>query len=143
MSSSASLVAYLNETDIYSNIKNMFKTCIVPFGISIVFYYVVSRIFPLHNSGNNINNEILKLFHINIFVLFPAFIVIVFSIFKVNVKISMIISIITAFILCIFEQHQTLINCIKIIILGYSLDKSSSLYTIIKGGGIISVLICL
>ena len=140
MSSSASLIAYLTETDIYKNIKNMFKTCIVPFGISIVFYTIVSRIFPLHSSANGINIEIIKAFSINIIVLLPALVILVFSAFKINVKTSMIVSIITAFLLSIFIQHETLAQCIRFTVFGYNTDKSSPLYTILKGGGIISML---
>ena len=140
MSSSANLVAYLTGTNIYENIKNMFKTCIVPFSGSIIFYYVLSRMFPLHNSANGINNEILKAFSVNIIVLLPALIIIAFSVFKVNVKTSMVVSIITAFLLGVMVQHETVLNCAKFIIFGYSMDKSNPLYPIIKGGGIISML---
>ncbi|MFT5873474.1 MAG: NhaC family Na+:H+ antiporter, partial [Clostridium sp.] len=140
MSSSAILVAHLTNTNIYKNIKNMFNTCLVPFGISIIFYTIVSRIFPLHSSANGINNEIMKIFNVNIIVLIPALVIFIFSALKVNVKIAMLVSIIIAFLLSIFIQHETLVNCIKFMILGYSTDKSSPLYSIIKGGGIISML---
>lgn len=140
MSSSASLISYLTKTDIYKNISNMFKTCLVPFSISIVFYAIVSRIYPLHSSANSITNEIIKAFHINIIVMLPALIILIFSVFRINVKKSMLVSIITAYLLCIFIQHETLANCIKFMIFGYSTEKSSPLYTIIKGGGIISML---
>lgn len=140
MSSSASLVAYLTETNIYDNIKNMFRTSIVPFIISIIFYYILSGIFPLHSSANIISGEIMKVFSINVTVLLPALIIIIFSLFKVNVKISMIISIISAFLISIFIQNQTILNCIKFIVRGYSMNVSNPLYSIIKGGGIISML---
>ncbi|MGH4138520.1 Na+/H+ antiporter NhaC family protein [Clostridium sp.] len=140
MSSSASLVSYLTKTDIYKNITNMFKTCLVPFSLSIVFYAIVSRIYPLHSSANSINNEIINAFHINIIVMLPALIILILSAFRVNVKKSMLVSIIISYLLCIFIQHETLLNCIKFMIFGYSTEKSSPLYTIIKGGGIISML---
>ncbi|AKN30739.1 sodium:proton antiporter [Clostridium carboxidivorans P7] len=140
MSSSASLVAYITETDIYDNIKNMFKSCIVPFFISVIFYAVISQIFPLHKSSSAINDEILKAFSVNIVVLLPALVIIIFSLFKVNVKVSMLISIITAFLLSVIVQHNTIVNSMKYIILGYSMDKTNPLYSIIKGGGVISML---
>lgn len=140
MSSSASLVAHLTDTNIYGNIKNMFKTSIVPFALSVVFYAIISRIFPLHSSSNGLNNEIIKAFNVNVIVLLPALIVLIFSIFKINVKLSMIVSIIMAFLLGIFIQHESIVNCIKFIIFGYGMDKSSPLYTIIKGGGIVTML---
>ncbi|NMM62732.1 Na+/H+ antiporter NhaC family protein [Clostridium sp. P21] len=140
MSSSASLVACITETNIYDNIKNMIKTCIMPFFISIIFYSVVSQIFPLHKASTDINSEILKVFDVNMIVLLPALVIIILSLFKVNVKISMLISIIIAFLLSIIIQHNGIINSIRFIILGYSMDKSNPLYSIIKGGGIISML---
>lgn len=140
MSSSASLVAYLTETDIYDNIRNMFKTCVVPISISVVFYYVMSRMFPLHSSSKSINNELVKVFSIGIINLLPAFIIVVFSILKVNVKFAMLVSIFIASVLSILLQHQTIVDCVKFVIFGYSMDKSSPLYEIIKGGGILSML---
>jgi NhaC family Na+:H+ antiporter len=140
MSSSANLVAYLTETNIYENIKNMFKTCIVPFCGSVIFYYVLSKMFPLHNSANDINNEILRTFSVNMIVLLPALIIIMFSIFKVDVKISMLVSIIIAFLIGVIVQHETVLSCTKFIIFGYSTDKSNPLYTIIQGGGMLSML---
>jgi len=140
MSSSASLVAHLTNTNIYGNIKNMFKTSIVPFALSVVFYAIMSIIFPLHSSAKGLNNEIIKAFNVNMIVLLPALIILIFSIFKINVKLSMIVSIIIAFLLGIFIQHESILNCIKFIIFGYGMDKSSPLYTIIKGGGIVTMM---
>lgn len=140
MSSSASLVAYLTDTNIYKNIKNMFCTAIVPFGLSLIFYSIMSRIFPLHSSSNEISNEIFKVFNISLIVLFPALVILIFSAFKINVKTSMIISILIAFLLSILVQNESPLSSIRFMISGYSMDESSALYTIIKGGGIISML---
>lgn len=140
MSSSASLVALLTKTNIYDNIKNMLKTSILPFIISIIFYTIISLIFPLHNTAKVINNEIVKAFNVNIVVLIPALIIIAFTLFKINVKISMRVSIAAAFLLSIFMQNNTVLESVKFIISGYRMDKISPLYNIIKGGGIISML---
>ncbi len=140
VSSSASLVASLTETDIYDNIKNMFKTSSVPFMISVVFYIILSNAFPLQSSSNSINSQILQKFDLNLIILVPALVIIIFSIFKVNVKISMAVSIILAFAISIIIQHQTIASCIKFIIFGFTITDSSPLSYIIKGGGIISML---
>jgi len=140
MSSSASLVAHLTDTDIYNNVKNMIKTSIIPLGISIIFYFAVSRIFPLHSSSKVITSEIAKVFSVNLIVLLPALIIIVLSVFKVNVKVSMGMSIAVAFLISILLQQETVLNCINYGVFGYSLEKTNPLYPIIKGGGIISML---
>lgn len=140
MSSSASLVAFLTDTDIYDNLQNMFKTCIVPFIISIAFFSMISFMYPLRSSGNGFSNLISKSFAINIFALIPAITIIVLAFFRVNVKLSMFISIIIAFLISIFMQHQTVIDCLRFIVSGYSMKDKNALNSIIKGGGIISMI---
>jgi len=140
MSSSASLTAHLTDTNIYNNVKNMIRTSVVPFGISIIFYFIVSKIFPLHNSSKIITSEISRVFNVSIVVLLPALVIIVLSIFKINVKLSMGISIAIAFLISILLQHQSVLHCVNYGIFGYSLDKNNLLYPIIKGGGILSML---
>ena len=140
MSSSASFVAFLTDTNIYDNIRNMFKSGIIPFMLSVVFYALVSYVFPMNISTNTINNEILRAFNLNVVVFIPAIIIIMFSLFKVKVKISMSVSIIAALLISIFVQGESLSDYLRYMIYGFSLDKSDPLYTIIKGGGIISML---
>lgn len=140
MSSSANLVANLTETDLYINIKNMFKSAVVPFIIAILIYVAFSLKFPLNAGDNNISSEILKSFSINIITLIPAIIVLVFCILKVNVKISIAVSIISASIISIMFQHSSITDIIRYIIEGYNIKESIPLASIIKGGGIISMI---
>jgi len=140
VSSSANFVANITETNVYDNIKIMFKTSIIPFTISMIFYMIVSQIFPIHSKTDSIHKLIPLEFDLNWVVLIPVLVIIIFSIFKTNIKISILISIIIAFIISITVQHQTILECIKFLIFGFSLADSSPLHSIIKGGGIISLL---
>ena len=140
MSSSANLTAVITETNIYENVKNMFKTSLVPFIISLIVYIVISLKFPLNNPGNYLNKEIIKVFHINMVVLIPALIMLAFSIFKIDVKISMLISIIIAVAISIIVQNYSIGQCINFMMFGYNMPASSPLNSIIKGGGIVSML---
>lgn len=139
VSSSASFVACITETRLYDNIKSMFKTAAVPFIIAAVFYLEVSGAFPLHSSSGSINRLILQQFSISLVVLAPAFVILIFSVLKVNVKISMLVSIASALAASILVQHKSIWLCIKFMIFGFRLDTSNPLYSIIKGGGIISM----
>ncbi len=140
VSSSANLVAHLTETDLYVNIKNMFKSSWFPFLICVIIYLVISFMYPLSLNNNNMEFEVLEAFKINIVVLLPALSILVFSFFKVNVKLSMLTSIIIAAILGIIMQHSSILDIIKYTITGYEMDSSSPLYAIIRGGGILSML---
>ena len=139
MSSSANLVAYITETELYQNVKNMLKTGILPFILSSILYLVFSLRFPLNAKVNSISLEIVKVFNINIITIIPALIILVFSFFKINVKKLMCFSIFAAALISITLQHASIMNVIKYLIFGYTLDNSSSLNTIIKGGGILSM----
>jgi Na+:H+ antiporter, NhaC family len=140
VSSSASFVAAITETNIYDNIRNMIKTCILPFVISAVFYLTLSMAFPLRSTSASLAGLISKQFDLNPVVLVPAVIIILFSVLKVGIKISMLVSIKIALILSLTLQHQSLADCVKYMIFGFSLDASNPLSGIIKGGGEVSLL---
>jgi NhaC family Na+:H+ antiporter len=140
VSSSASFVAAITETNLYDNIKNMFKTAAVPFIISAAFYLAISKIYPLHSSSGSINNLILLQFSVSLVVLVPVLLILIFSTLRVNVKISMLVSIASALVISLLVQHETIASCIKFMIFGFSLEPSSPLHSIIKGGGIISMM---
>lgn len=140
VSSSANLVAHLTDTDLYENIKNMFRTSWFPFLISAIIYIVISFMYPLNFHDNNMEFELVKAFKINLVVLLPALSILLFSFFKVNVKFSMLASICTAAVLVIILQKGSPLDIIRYAIVGYEMDRNSALYSIIKGGGILSML---
>lgn len=139
MSSSANLVSILTDTNLFTNIRNMFVTAAIPFIISIILYTIFSFKQPLSFVGSSIDSEIINLFNISWIVLLPAILIVIFSLFKVNVKISMIFSIFIASIISVLIQQHSLANIVKYLLLGFHLDSDSPLYKIIKGGGIISM----
>jgi NhaC family Na+:H+ antiporter len=140
MSSSANLIATLTKTDIYVNIKNMFKTSVIPFAATCLIYFIVSTRYPLNALGNNITSQISSVYDVHIVTLLPAAVILIFSIFKFNVRTLMLLSILIAAVLGIMLQHLTFIDIIKFIIFGYNMPFESPLQSIIKGGGIISML---
>lgn len=139
MSSSAVLVASLTKTNLFINIKNMLRSSIIPFLLSIVFYYLLSQYRPLEIINNNLSFELAKTFRIGIVMLVPAFIIILMSLFKVRMQISMLISVLCAIILSIFLQKYQLGQILKYAFWGFQLDNGS-LQSIIRGGGIFAML---
>ncbi|WP_010299313.1 Na+/H+ antiporter NhaC family protein [Clostridium senegalense] len=139
MSSSANLISNLTETNLFINVRNMFKTSLLPFILCVIFYTILSIKHPLNLTQSNMDVEILNTFTINWIILLPAILILFFSLFKVNVKISMLVSILSACIIAIIFQHYTLVQVFKFIVLGFNLDSHNSLQNIFKGGGIISM----
>jgi Na+:H+ antiporter, NhaC family len=140
MSSSANLVAHITETDLYTNIRNMIKTSIIPLILSLVLYGIVSYFNPFQVGSTDITVEISSNFNIGIAALIPAAIILVFSLFRFNLKLAMLISIIAASVIAVAVQGSTTSQVIRYIVTGYSLEGESYLSDIIKGGGIISML---
>lgn len=140
VSSSAHFVAFLTGTNVYNNMKIMFRTGLVPLIISIGFYLGLSHLFPLHSSAGSISSLILKEFDLDLIVMLPALVILAFALIKVEVKISIIVSIAAALVISIHVQHHTFTECIKYMVMGFKMDAASPLAGIIKGGGILSLL---
>ncbi|WP_094604452.1 Na(+)/H(+) antiporter NhaC [Sporomusa silvacetica DSM 10669] len=140
MSSSANLVAALTNTKLYINLTNMTKTSIIPFILSIVGYIYLSYGNPLAFYNNQIVDEIVNSFNISLLVLSPAVIILLLAAFRIDVKLSMSISILFGILIALFVQNIPFFQLMKYIITGYSMDKSGFFAEIIQGGGLYSML---
>lgn len=92
MSSSVNLVASITSTNLYDNIKKMTKPSIVPIILSLIIYTLLSLINPVNYSNSDIIIKLTSTFSISVLALVPALIIIILSFFKIEVKISMLIS---------------------------------------------------
>ncbi|MEL7649138.1 MAG: Na+/H+ antiporter NhaC family protein [Sedimentibacter sp.] len=140
VSSGASFIASITDTDLYDNVSNMFRTSVVPLIISSAFYLLVSRGNPLGSETGSISSMIADEFDLNLVVLVPAAIIIGFSLMRINVKTLMGASIAAALAISIFIQKETLQSSFKYMIFGFTLDDANVLYGIIKGGGILPMM---
>lgn len=140
LSSSANLVATITKTNLYYNIRNMIKTSIVPIFLTCFLYGIISYFYPLKNTNSIFLSELHKFFYIRPLVFIPAFILILLCLLKVDVKITMALSAVAAFIIAYFYQKYSFIKLINIGFFGYSDTRSKALTSILKGGGILSML---
>ena len=138
MSTSALLVSSLTKTDIYKNMGTMFKTSVVPFVLAC-------GIYALMGLGLNANCDtvfIKKLFSdnfsLNIITVIPAAVIIILSVFKVNVKITMGVSIVCAALICVFVQDMPVTEVLKTAVHGFS-PENAELSSLLSGGGILSM----
>lgn len=139
MSSSANLVANLTETNLFTNIRNMVSSSLIPLFLSIMLYTAFSFTQPLRFTGSSIADGLLTSFQINWVVLLPAIVIVVFSVCKVNVKSSMLVSIFLAAMLSLFIQHHSMMEIMHYLFWGFYLPPDNPLYAIMKGGGILSM----
>lgn len=139
MSTSALLITELTKTNLYTNIKLMFKTSIIPFVITCLFYLFLglkSSTSPVSIDATNIFKEN---YNLNIVVIVPAILIIILSLFKVNVKKTMLVSIVISFIIAIFFQKESVTSLINYCVYGFH-HSNEKLNLMMKGGGILSML---
>lgn len=140
ISVSANLVSSLTGVNIYTNLKNMIKSTILPFLLSGGIYFILSRIYTLDTTENLLPNMIVSNYNLDVrFIFLPLIAIIFLSFFRVNVKISMGISIGIAGILSLFLQKESFSNILDYIIFGFYKFDGGELEKIIKGGGILSM----
>lgn len=140
VSTSALLVSEITKTDIYGNIKNMLKTAVIPFVISCVAYLIIGMIFPRAQMSNvDVHAMFAGEFNITPYAVIPAIVILLLALFKVNVKLSMLLSITASVFVCIFCEKYTFSEILSYSVFGFTAGDTS-LSGIINGGGIVSML---
>ena len=139
VSTSALLVSELTKTDIFDNIKNMVKSCAVPFVITCAIYLAMG----LSSAGDGTIPDLYALFgrefRLHWVAVIPAAIIVVLSAFKVRVKAAMTVSILSALPICALLQNIVVTELPKIIVMGYT-AQDAQVGAMISGGGIVSML---
>jgi len=138
MSTSALLIAELTKTNLYTNIKLMIKTSIIPFIVTCLFYLLLGFKSTISNISVNVTEIFKQNYNLNIIVIIPAILIVILSILKINVKKTMLVSIVISFIIAIFIQRDSVVALINYCIFGYH-HPNERLNLMMKGGGILSM----
>ena len=138
MSTSALLIAELTKTNLYTNIKLMIKTSVIPFVVTCLFYLLLGFKSTISNISVNVTEIFKQNYNLNIIVIIPAILIVILSILKINVKKTMLVSIVISFIIAIFIQRDSIVALINYCIFGYH-HPNERLNLMMKGGGILSM----
>lgn len=138
MSTSALLVAALTRTDLYRNISLMMRTAAVPFALTCG----ACLCFGLRSGAGAFSPDILEPFargfRLHWVTVLPAAVIVLLSLMKRSVKLTMALSILCAGVLCVALQRMSLPELGKTVLLGYepALEELKPLFT---GGGAVSM----
>lgn len=139
MSTSAQLVCALTRTDIYVNLKHMFKTCVIPLAVSCILYTVMAA----GNGRPAVDMGIVSLFgeHFSLHpaTAVPAVLILVLAVFHVDVKYAMGVSIAAAAAVSVIFQGTTPGELLWSLWTGYRADAGTRLGSLLNGGGIASM----
>ena len=139
MSTSALLITELTKTDLYVNIKLMIKTSVIPFIVTSLFYLFLGFKSTVSSVSVGVTEIFKQNYNLNIVVIIPAILIIIFSLLKINVKKTMLVSIVISFIIAMFIQKEGVVSLIKYCIFGYN-NSNQKLNLMMKGGGILSMI---
>ncbi|MBO7710499.1 MAG: Na+/H+ antiporter NhaC family protein [Lachnospiraceae bacterium] len=138
VSTSALLVAAVTKTDIYDNIRRMVKSALVPFLLTCLIYGVLGFMLPGEGEIMDLNALYTRTFRLNWITVIPALTILVLAICRVNVKIAMTASILTAIPICLFIQGVPGMEVLAACVNGYH-PKDAELAAMMSGGGVISM----
>lgn len=136
MSTSALLVATLTKTDLYVNIKNMFRTCIIPLILTIATYQIFNLGIEARVDKESIE-MIREIFNFNFLLIIPTLSIIILAILKIDLKINMLISIVISIVFAMVLQGRSLAEVFHALIFGFHLDSPAG--KLINGGGFFSM----
>ena len=138
VSTSALLVSELTKTDLYDNIKKMFKTGMIPTVITCVIYLVLG----MASGGSGEIMDMQALFSLGFerhwVLVLPALTILVLAAFRVKVKQTLTVSAAMAAVLAIAVQKMELLELLKTMLLGYE-TKVPELTSMMNGGGVSSM----
>lgn len=138
-SSSANFVAVLTDTNIYTNVKNMFKTGIIPYIMTISLYFYLGKSEVQKEIDSKLLELLPKEFNLSPIVFIPLIFLIGMCLFRIDIKKTMLVSILSSLIIAITIQSWNFNIILKTMLTGFRLPSTNSLYEIIKGGGIVSM----
>lgn len=138
-SSTAFTVASVTGTDLYTNVRNMIKTGLVPWLICLAFYGYMSFTHPIASMDPAILSSFEDNFALSPWAFLPAAVILIFPLAKIPILITLITSICTASAVALLIQHESLPVLLRTLLIGYT-APDPQLQSILNGGGVSSML---
>lgn len=139
VSSSANMVAGVTDTDIFSNVKRMMKSGLLPFFLTLGIYTVLSLQNPLHAIDAAYIEEFESTFRLSVWSFIPAILMLMLPLMKVKVLHAMALSIVSGVLIAWLEEGIPLMNVLKICFTGYH-PQETGLVQLLDGGGLFSMI---
>lgn len=138
VSTSALLVSELTGTNIFDNIKRMLRTAAVPMLVTCAIYTAVGLFTRSEGELPDLYSLFGRAFHLHWVALLPAVIILVLSVMRVNVKIAMGVSILSALPIALLMQHTAVSELPMLLLTGYH-AADPEVGVLLNGGGITSM----
>lgn len=140
VSTSALLIAELTGTDVFQNIRRMLRTAAVPFTVTCAVYLAAGFAAP-QTPGQSVDMQSLfsESFRLGWAALIPALLILILSLLKIDVKVTMLASVVAAAAICLLYQHMPLVQLPRLLVMGYH-TADAQIASMLNGGGVRSML---
>ncbi len=139
VSTSALLVAAITDTDIYGNIRRMLKSALIPFLLSCLIYLLLGFAGTGGSAAIDLKALFSRSFRLSWVALIPAAAVLLLSLLRADVKLSMGAGILTAIPICLAVQNIPPAELLRIAAVGFY-PRDAEVAAMVSGGGLLSML---
>ncbi|HEY9642521.1 MAG TPA: Na+/H+ antiporter NhaC family protein [Coleofasciculaceae cyanobacterium] len=138
MSSSAHLVASVTATRLLTNIRGMWRSSLLPLGLTLLIYGGLSWCYPIQ-LDRAFTEQMATLFNLHPLTLLPAVLILGLALLRVEVKRSMLLSTVCAGAIALTLQSYAPEQLGMFTLTGFQLNSGTSLDLILSGGGLLSM----
>ena len=132
------LVAAVTDTDLYTNVRQMLRTGLLPTAVTLAIYLLLSPRHPLSALDGEVLTALTEGFTISWTALIPAAVMFLLPLFKVPIKWAMAASIAAAAAVAMAVQGFSLLELLSAAWGGYH-PENPALAAVLEGGGITSM----
>lgn len=134
VSTSALLVAAITKTNVYDNIKAMLRTALLPFLLTCAIYGALG--LSVHGTGAGLDLQAVFAgsFRLHWTALIPAAVILILAAFRVNVRLAMTASILSALPVCLFLQGMPVREVLLSALRGFT-PADPEAAALVSGGG--------
>ena len=139
VSTSALLVSELTKTNIFDNIRRMIQTALAPFLLTCAVYILLGLLTSHAEGALDLAALFSREFSLSPWAVVPAIVILILSLLRVNVKLAMGASILSAAPFCLFLQGRTPLELLRMALVGFT-AADAQVGALLNGGGITSML---
>jgi NhaC family Na+:H+ antiporter len=104
-----------------------------------MIYLILSFFYGLGKTDTQMLSEISANYDIGIVTAIPALVIVILSLLRYNVFVSMSVSVLSGVLVAVYVQEVGILQLLNYLLTGYELESSGQFAEIISGGGILSM----
>ena len=139
VSTSALLVSELTKTDLFSNIRNMARSALVPFILSCILYGILGFSIHTGTAADTTRNLLRDYYKFSPLLLLPVAIVLILSLLRIDVKKTIALSGLVGMVIAAGIQHFPVSELPSLCFSGFS-PSDVKIAKLMSGGGFLSML---